>query len=349
MRGFSHGLNSGLLHISARMDVMASQNYPVLSSLKISALETVWMLSLNEAQLNALDLTPVSILRFTLPRQNYEKLSDSNFGKASFNNYLLAEGTNFVHTTHADPYLTLGLRPDDLEWFSDKSFIERIGICDHHTFEVRIRVDTKRLDTENTKEAALHNTCLILSTELNHRSNNDLDAYHGNIKDYGRLPHETQNQTKEMLFAGVRISIVAAATSQVRNVVGNYARRLLRNVTSDEIDRAGTRGRVQNVQSVCKTDRVQAVLFMLIYKTCAANSRFDLNSKAALYAYKQFSFMLAYMGYKEHETLSISDCFILINGNLSGIVMVSKCPHCSMLTLQLPEKPKPCTYCHKKF
>lgn len=344
MKGFAHGLNSGLLHISARMDVMASQNYPVLSSLKLSVLDRVWMLSLSEAHLEALDRTPVSILRFNMSKNMYVLPSDANFAKASFNNYMMAESINFIHCTQADPYLSLGISLDDLDWYTGNGFMERIGICDHETFEVRVRVDTKRLRKEPTPEAALINTCLILSKELNYRTKENGGEYDGYIRDYGSRPHETQIQMREMLDAGVRTSLVAAATSQDKRDVINGARRLQKGGTDLASD--GIRGRLKTPETVFRKSVLQSELFMLIYRIVGVNVKHALNSRAAMYAFKQFDFMLEYMGYEKSERLSINDCIVLANGALSGELLWSKCQSCNMhYTINTNRRETPCPFC----
>ncbi len=345
MKGFAHGLNSGLLHISARMDMMATQDYPVSSSMRISVHDKIWMLSLSKAQLEALDRTPISILRFTIPRAMYSMLPDTNFAKSSFNNYLLAEGSNFIYSTKSDPYLSLGILPEDLDWFTEQSFIDRIGICDHESFDVRIRVEPKKLKTENTKEAALTNTRLLLSTELNHRTKQNGGEYDGYIAGYGHMPHETQIQMKEMLVAGVRVSLVAAATSQPKQDVLNFARRIHRTIESE---REAGRGRLQSVTKVYKTKRDQSELFMLIYRIVGGGVKYKLNAKAAIYAYSQFRFMMLYMGYELLDIIDINDAFVLANGTLSGVLMWTKCGSCSMNVLQYPDKPIRCPYCNEK-
>ena len=260
------------------MDVMASQNYPVLSSLKLSALDRVWMLSLNEAQLAALDRTPVSILRFTMSRNMYDLPTDANFAKASFNNYMMAESINFIHSSQSDPFLSLGIGQESLEWYTSKGFMERIGICDHESFDVRIRVDTKRLRKDMSPEASLINTCLILSTELNYRIKESGNDYNGYIKDYGTQLHESQIQMREMLKAGVRGSLVAAATSQNTRDIVNLVRRLQKS----GLEISNARGRLQTPDTVFKAYRLQSELFMLMYRIVGANVKHALNSKAAL-------------------------------------------------------------------
>lgn len=342
MNSFAHGLNSGLLHIAARMDVMASQNYPVLSSLKISALDRVWMLSLNEAQLVALDRTPVSILRFNMSRNMYDLPTDANFAKASFNNYMMAESINYIHCTQSDPYLSLGIGLESLEWYTGKGFMERIGVCDHESFDVRIRVDTKRLRKDLSPESSLINTCLILSTELNFRTRENGYEYNGYVQNYGSRPHEAQIQMREMLEAGVRTSLVAAATGQDKRDVINGARRLQKGGA----DISNARGRLQTAETVFKLDRLQPELFMLIYRFVGKDVKQALNSKAAIYAFKQFDFMLDYMGYERNDRLTINDCIVLANGVLSGELLWSKCQSCGThYTINPNRRFNPCTFC----
>lgn len=345
MNSFAHGLNSGLLHISARMDVMASQNYPVLSSLKLSALDRVWMLSLNEAQLAALDRTPVSILRFTMSRNMYDLPTDANFAKASFNNYMMAESINFIHSSQSDPFLSLGIGQESLEWYTSKGFMERIGICDHESFDVRIRVDTKRLRKDMSPEASLINTCLILSTELNYRIKESGNDYNGYIKDYGTQLHESQIQMREMLKAGVRGSLVAAATSQNTRDIVNLVRRLQKS----GLEISNARGRLQTPDTVFKAYRLQSELFMLMYRIVGANVKHALNSKAALHAYRQLAFMLDYMGYEKSKRLSINDCIVLANGVLSGALLATKCQTCGMnYTINPDRRDNHCPFCQAK-
>lgn len=339
------GLNEGFLHIATRLD-RANINHPSLSGLRLSAEQKSWLwnvLEASEQTLKAWDRIPVSILRFRFAAETYSELpDDDHFSRASLNMTIASEACNFVLTTESDPQISFGVSREQFDWFNNLTIIDRIKACDSPRFAIRFNINPKSLLKDNSSEAVLYNTCLILNTELDILSKGEFigSNYDGYIEDYGKTPHETHIQMIEMLSAEVRPAYVASATTLSLVDVSNASRGLTRK-SKRPINKQ--RGRTPTVETSFNRSPMQATLFMVIYSTVAKAINGNTNHRAALYSYKQLRFMLDYIGLPETEQLQINECLNIMMGTISGELMWGKCNRCNMRLIISPQKATKCS------
>jgi len=345
MIGMNYGINRGLLHVAARLHILTASKPS--SSLRLSAYDQTWLHSLyqsNSVALKAWDRIPVSILRYSIESTYSKDLlpDDDRFARAALNTTLASEACNFVTSSKCDPLLVLGIPHKIFAWYSNLDLMTRIRVCDSAKFELKIRVNPKRLSAEDSAESALYNTMLILSSELNLelKKNTSIEKYNGSIEDYGRTPHETQEQMRDMLAADIRQLYIINATGFTDEEIINAKRSLDRK----GLYKAGkkSKGRMPDPSRVYSTNPAALSFFMLLYKIFGKDIEHGLNTKAAIYAYRHFKHMMSFMGFRPEQIPHINDCFCTINGSIQGYLVQSQCVNTRIHFLQRPDKPVRC-------
>jgi|LSQX01.3.fsa_nt_gb hypothetical protein len=340
MIGYTYGLNAGLLHIIARMDKETGGGRYV-SSVRMDVNERAWLLRLREQEFDILDKVPVSLFRFNLSDTAHDGMpDDDNFRKAAFNVTLISEVMNYIYATDTDSLVVCGINQTLYNWFILKKYSIRLRLCDSHRFFIRMAVDPTRLKTDESKESALLNTSIILSADL--KTLQTQGDFQGIVEDYGSMPHELEIQMKAMIEAGVRPLLVSACTGLNKDYVNNVARNQKRSAIGSENI---IKGRTPKVTRSFERNEQQATLYMLIYSMIGANTRLDVNAKAAIHAHKLLLQKLRFMGYRNDELMSINDAINIVTGTLSGELYWRECPLCRYSYIDIPDRATPCPCC----
>lgn len=343
MIGYTYGFNSAVFQIIVRMEVLGS-TFGINPAVLIPLNKRIWVAGLSRKSIESLNKVPVSLYRFRFQKNIFSDSmpNDDRMIRSTLNLALVSEAVNYLKSSEYDPVLASGSSAKTYKWFTGLTYRQRIRICDNESFGITIPCNTSRLALDGSKESALLNTCHILSadyTEFDLKSNG---KYQGDIEDFGLQPHQTYDQMRNMIEQGLRPLIASALTGIDTTVVSNYAR-------SNQVRRGETRqaikGRIPSVEVSYSRNRAQSNLFMLIYQLIGANTKTTINSRAALYAYKQTCLFLKHMGYKSDEIININDAFNIAIGQLSGEVMWRVCTKCGIREAFVPAKPGPCYAC----
>lgn len=344
-----HGINRGLLHFAARLHIDHS-NHPSTTAMRTTMAQQIWISNLfssNDAALDAWDMIPISMLRYSLATSVYSGLPcDTSFARAAYNMAILSDVSHYTQATESDPFITYGVPVETYAWYMNQDMLTRMKICDTPLFQIRINIDPARLVAEATPSAAMCNTQLLLSTEIENLTKNDTETkyYNGYVDDYGTAHHEVIQQVRDMIFADMRPLFISASTgiplSKVNDIRNSHK------LSGAFTSRSTSRGRTPDPVRSYLSNPIGISLFMKLYKITGINTRTTINSRAIIHSHKQLRQMMVFMGFSADSIPGINECYSTAQGMLSGILQWAKCPNTGMHYIQHPEKPINCP-CHQ--
>lgn len=336
-------INKAMIRMNQRWLASDDRLYKVvLHEQHMRGKDLMFLSSLNERQLDALDALPVSLFRwyYSTLRVDRTDLTDEEFRDIGNKMTIFLESCHYAMSQNLTPIVAVGCDEPCFQLFASGSFEDRMQLLRRGGFSMGTRASLDSLMLNGTREAQLHDVTLIVLGDVRHFMKPKAIGI-GAMSDYGKtIPIDSV--AREMLRIRIQPKMVEQYTGLPSESVIRIKRALLRVMPVQSLP-----GRIKLSAKILADNPMGSHLYLGIYRLLAQDALRKTNARAVVTAHQQYTAISRALGFGEGEMISASDGYQLSNALKAGEITLLPCSHCGEVAIRDTLKPKPCFWCKR--